>query len=88
MYVEQTSYLISAKRYSSFTFLFAVPVNNNTNESSETALRMSAASFSPQADETSETHPYDKVKSNHGYSKIKKKGIVLFLKQQHCSTLS
>lgn len=52
----------------------AVPVNTNPTEDQD-VLRISVNNFNVQEDETSETHPYDKVKSNHGYSKIKKKGI-------------
>ena len=59
-------------------FLVSVPVNNtNINEDSED-LRISVANFNPQTEEPDENHPYDKVKSNHGYSKIKKKGTNTF----------
>ena len=49
-------------------------MNTNANEETE-VLRNSAAGCSLLVEESTETHPYDKVKSNHGYSKIKKKGI-------------
>ncbi len=61
--------------------------NTNINEDSED-LRISVANFNPQTEEPDENHPYDKVKSTHGYSKIKKKGmntfwLVQFLKYIH-----
>lgn len=57
------------------SLIYSVPVNNNPNEDLETLRNSAASNYNLQPDETSETHPYDKVKSNHGYSKIKKKGI-------------
>lgn len=48
----------------------------NTNQSEDPeSIRPSGASYVPTSDDPSSvTHPYDKVKSSHGYSKIKKKG--------------
>jgi hypothetical protein len=49
-------------------------VNSNAAVDHSEAVRNGAATFNPQTSNNSETHPYDKVKTNnHGYSKIKKK---------------
>jgi len=56
-------------------------VNTNQSEDAE-SIRPSGASYVPTSDDPSSvTHPYDKVKSSHGYSKIKKKGKYLNFSQ-------